>query len=260
MRLSVTSLLLAATSAAHLLSEAQASVAPAPGTAATTTLYHNDDSSIINGNTHSHNEKRLTEDTMSQNIRKMEYAVRGKIVIAADKIADELQQMKQSHQPNHKYNFDHIVYTNIGNPQSVGQAPLTWPRQVMALVDLPASMGVDHPLASQLFPSDAIDRAREIKRSMPGGSSGAYSHSKGIKALRDDVAHFITERDGGIATDADDIFLTNGASAAITMILCALVADSTWYVTVCWTLQTALLFCFFLVSTDIDFVPVFVLV
>lgn len=224
MRFSVTSLFLAATSAALLLSETQASVAPAPGTAASTiptATNHQDDDTLIG------NSKRLTEDSMSQNIRKMEYAVRGKIVIAADKIAEELKEMESTNKPNHKYDFDHIVYTNIGNPQSVGQAPLTWPRQVMALVDLPSDMGVDHPLASQMFPADAIDRAREIKQAMPCGSSGAYSHSKGVKALRDDVAHFITERDG-IATDPDDIFLTNGASAAIMMILCALIKDSTW--------------------------------
>ena len=227
MRLSVASLFVAAASATLLLSETQASVAPAPGTAASTisTLknHHQDEDTLLDSN----NSKRLTEDSMSQNIRKMEYAVRGKIVIAADKIAEELKEMKSSNTKNNKYDFDHIVYTNIGNPQSVGQAPLTWPRQVMALVDLPSDMGVDHPLASQMFPADAIERAREIKQAMPCGSSGAYSHSKGVKALRDDVAHFITQRDG-IATDPDDIFLTNGASAAIMMILCALIKDSTW--------------------------------
>jgi alanine transaminase len=98
---------------------------------------------------------------MSQSLRRMEYAVRGKVVIAADKINEELKLVDPSTKA--KYPFDHIVYTNIGNPQSVGQAPLTWPRQVLALVDLPDSVGVDHPAAKNLFPADAIRRAKEIK-------------------------------------------------------------------------------------------------
>ncbi|CAB9518182.1 Probable alanine aminotransferase, mitochondrial [Seminavis robusta] len=165
--------------------------------------------------------KRLTEESMSQNIRQMEYAVRGKIVIAAEQIRDELSS------ENHPYDFDHVVFTNIGNPQSVGQKPLTWPRQVMALVDLPDHVGVNHPLASQMFPADAIRRAKEIKAAMACGSSGAYSHSKGVKLLREDVVKFISHRDGGVQADPEDIFLTNGASTGIVMILNALLADST---------------------------------
>jgi len=163
--------------------------------------------------------KRLTLDTMSKPLLKMEYAVRGQVVIAADKISDELAAGSK------KYPFDHIVYTNIGNPQSVGQRPLTWPRQVLALVDLPDEVGVDHPKAIELFPADAIARAREIKIGLGGHGSGAYSHSKGVRCFRDDVAKFIEERDGGVPSDPEDIFLTNGASAGIVMILCALIAD-----------------------------------
>ena len=169
--------------------------------------------------------KRLTEDSMSQNIRKMEYAVRGSVVIAADDIAEHLREQATKKHKQIRYDFDHIVMTNIGNPQSLGQKPLTWPRQVMALVDLNSENGIDHPDASKLFPADAIRRAREIKAAC--GSSGAYSHSKGIKALREDVAQFIHERDGYPA-DPEEIFLTNGASAGIVMILNALIADTTW--------------------------------
>jgi len=159
--------------------------------------------------------KRLNLDTMNPELRKMEYAVRGKVVIAADALAEDLSQ-----QP-----FDHIVYTNIGNPQSVGQDPLTWPRQVMALVDLPDEVGVDHPQAKRLFPADAIRRAKHIKKCLGGHGSGAYSHSKGVRCFRDEVVEFIENRDGGAPSDPESIFLTNGASNAITMILHALIAN-----------------------------------
>lgn len=171
--------------------------------------------------------KRLTEDSMSSALKGMEYAVRGKVVIAADKINDELKAGST------KYPFDHIVYTNIGNPHSVGLKPLTWPRQVLALVDLPDEVGIDHPKATEMFPADVIQRAREIKMGLGGFGTGAYSHSKGIKMLREDVADFIRRRDGGVPVDVENIFLTNGASDAIKSVLTAMIADPSWYVQ-CW--------------------------
>ncbi|KAL3922498.1 MAG: hypothetical protein SGILL_002175, partial [Bacillariaceae sp.] len=158
--------------------------------------------------------KRLTEDTMSPFLRQMEYAVRGTVVIAADKINEELKAAATNDQ---KFPFDKIVYTNIGNPQSVGQKPLTWPRQVLALVDLPNEVGIDHPDADKLFPADAIRRARDIKeRALSGHGSGAYTHSKGAKMFREDVCSFLQKRDGKeVPADPENIFLSNGASAAI---------------------------------------------
>jgi alanine transaminase len=195
---------------------------------------------LINKN----NKKRLNADSMFAGIVEMEYAVRGKLVILADKISEELKQRqreKQEHQDGNDadddddkkkksssrkvYTFDKILYTNIGNPHALGQQPLTWPRQVLALVELPNAVGVDHPLAHKLFPVDAIERAREMKLALGGGGSGAYSHSKGTAAFRQDVARFIQARDGGVPANADDIYLTNGASSGIAMVLNALIAN-----------------------------------
>jgi alanine transaminase len=107
---------------------------------------------------------------------------------------------------------------------------LTWPRQVLALVELPDEVGVDHPEASKLFPADAIRRAKEIKAGLNEHGTGAYTHSKGAKCFREDIAQFIEERDGGVPCDAEAIFCTNGASAGINMMLQALMADDTWCV------------------------------
>lgn len=172
---------------------------------------------------HTHGaKKRLTEQSMCQNLRTMEYAVRGKVVIAADNIASDLKVHPE------KYPFDHIVYTNIGNPHSVGQKPLTWPRQVMALVDLPDEVGVDHPLAKKLFPEDAIERARKIKIALDGHGSGAYTHSQGPVPFRKEICEFIEKRDGlkPGSCDPTSIFMTNGASSGIEMILNALIANT----------------------------------
>lgn len=180
--------------------------------------------SDVKAMTSHNNKKRLNLDTLAPGVIRMQYAVRGAVVQEADRIADELRLGSSSNNNQHQHPFDHIVYTNIGNPQSVGQQPLTWPRQVLALVDLPDAVGIDHPLVSQMFPNDAIRRAREIKAGLDGHGSGIYTHSQGAKCFRDDVAHFIEDRDGGVPSNPDDIFLTNGASAAITLIFTCLMA------------------------------------
>jgi aspartate/methionine/tyrosine aminotransferase len=168
-----------------------------------------------------HQRKRLNIDTIQSRLKTMEYAVRGTISIEADRIAAELKKTQ------HDFPFERIIYTNIGNPHAMGQKPITWTRQVLALLQLPDDMGINHPNAHQLFPSDAIERARSMKAAI--GSVGAYSHSKGALAFRQDVANFIERRDGASpgSVNVENIFLTGGASEAITMLMTALIKDQT---------------------------------
>lgn len=64
----------------------------------------------------------------------------------------------------------------------------------------------------KLYPADAIARAELLLKHI--GSVGAYSHSKGIHHIRENVARFIEKRDGYPA-DPENIFLTQGASAGV---------------------------------------------
>ena len=168
-------------------------------------------------------DKRLTEETMSQNLRGMEYAVRGEVVAAADDLQQELED-----NPDAFPNFDEILYTNVGNPHSVGQKSLTWPREVMALCNLPDETGIMNPEIHKIFNEDVITRVREIRKDdMDGKGTGSYSHSQGHPWFREDIAAFLKERDGGVPASADDIFMTNGASKGIEMVLETLLADET---------------------------------
>ena len=139
-----------------------------------------------------------------------------------------------------KLPFKDILLCNIGNPQSVGQVPLTFPRQVMATRALknPAHQlkpvrSIDpHPpppptpiqvlamctapsllenevIRSEL-PSDVVVRAERILANS-GGGMGSYSESKGLEIIRESVKEYIEKRDGH-STNIDDLFLTNGAS------------------------------------------------
>lgn len=148
------------------------------------------------------------EMTMAQNLRKMQYAVRGQVVLRADILKTEGKE---------------ITYTNIGNPHSVGQKCITYYRQVLALCDLPAECGVDHPSVSQMFPADVVLRARKYRSAIGPAGTGAYTNSQGVALFRENVVDYISKRDGHPAYPGD-IFLTNGASAGIQNCLTALIA------------------------------------
>uniref|UniRef100_A0A7N6BXB1 alanine transaminase n=1 Tax=Anabas testudineus TaxID=64144 RepID=A0A7N6BXB1_ANATE len=150
--------------------------------------------------------KVLTLDNMNPNVRKVEYAVRGPIVQRAMQIERELKQ-------GVKKPFTEVIKANIGDAHAMGQKPITFFRQVLALCSYPEL------LEDNNFPEDAKKRAQRILDSCGGHSIGAYSTSQGIECVRQDVARYIERRDGGIPSNPDNIYLSTGASDAIVTIL-----------------------------------------
>lgn len=147
----------------------------------------------------------LRAKDLNQLALEAKYAVRGKIPIRADELRSELEQDPLS------LSFDRIINANIGNPQQLDQKPLTWYRQVLSILQYPKLLELDN-----FFPADVVDRAQKILDSV--GSIGAYSHSQGDAFIRKSVAKFVSERDG-FPSNPDNIFLTGGASAAVTYLL-----------------------------------------
>jgi alanine transaminase len=157
---------------------------------------------------------KLTLDTMNPHLREAQYAVRGELVIKAN--AHDAALAAGEERP-----FDKVVYCNIGNPQELGQVPITFPRQVLACIMHPPLM--DDPAFCASVPEDVIARAKHYLEGIPGGS-GAYSHSQGVAVVREEVAAFLKERDGHDA-DVNHIFLTDGASPAVQMLVRAAIRD-----------------------------------
>ncbi len=146
----------------------------------------------------------LKLDDISPQVRSTEYAVRGPIVARAA----ELERAGRE-----------IIYCNIGNPQSLGQRPLTWVRQVLALAEYPELL---ERVPAGTFPEDVVATARHIgARSQHG--LGAYTESKGFRFIREAVAAFIEERDG-LVSDPEAVYLTDGASKAVQAVLRLLIA------------------------------------
>jgi aspartate/methionine/tyrosine aminotransferase len=167
---------------------------------------------------------------VNPNIIDMEYAVRGPI----PQRAAELARQGKS-----------IIACNIGNPQALGQKPISLFRQVLSLLEVPFQIPRERALNALFrrnatvfqgltdgdFVSDyVLDLCDDILTNLSTGV-GAYTESKGPLFIREAIARFIDKRDdvasGGVKSDPDSIFLTNGASEAAKYIIDMLIADST---------------------------------
>jgi alanine transaminase len=148
---------------------------------------------------------------MNPCIKRMEYAVRGPLVIRASEIEKELKE-------GAKKPFTEVIRANIGDCHAMGQTPITFIRQVLALVSYPVLL--DDPR----FPTDAKARAKDILSGCRGGSVGSYTDSPGIEIIRRHVAQYIERRDG-IGSNWENIILSAGASDSIKSVLKLLASE-----------------------------------
>ncbi|KAJ8667469.1 hypothetical protein QAD02_009132 [Eretmocerus hayati] len=149
-----------------------------------------------------HQHKVLTEDNVYENLVKMEYAVRGPLLIRALELEKELQ--KGAQKP-----FKEVIKANVGDAHAMGQKPLTFLRQVLAIALYPEL------LEDSRYPEDVKERVKTILGGCKGSSLGSYTESAGIEVIRKHAAKYIEERDGGIPSDYRNIILSNGASDGI---------------------------------------------
>lgn len=170
----------------------------------------------------------LSPIVVNPNILEMEYAVRGPIPMRAAVL--ESQGMK-------------TIPCHIGNPQALGQSPLTYNRQVLSLVEDPAKIARERALKSMFeetpgsdikesdfIPDDVLDVSEQILAYFKAGTTGAYTESKGERFIRQAIAGFINKRDNyeeanGVGADPEKIFLTSGASQGVKFVIDLLIAE-----------------------------------
>jgi len=145
----------------------------------------------------------MSATRVNSRLLEAEYAVRGPIVRRAQELEESGRQ---------------VIYCNIGNPQALGQRPLTYLRQLLSLLEYPGLLAFDEVL--RRFPQDIVERARLLLATHPHGT-GAYTQSTGIPFIRRAVADFIARRDG-IPADPRRVILTDGASKGAQAVLTAL--------------------------------------
>jgi len=160
--------------------------------------------------------------TINQNLIKASYEVRGLQTIRADQIKYEMLAGK-------KYPFDKFINLNIGNPQSLGQNPLSFPREVMGCMltgpDTYKTLIIDSNLtkeeeeSNEIRKRDVIKRAKTYLSYLNNLNINDYTDFKGQGMIRRNIANFIKKRDGLGECSEHDIIMTNGAGSAIKSVL-----------------------------------------
>ncbi len=166
---------------------------------------------------------------VNRHLIEMEYAVRGPIPLRAAVLQKEGRT---------------IIPCNIGNPQALGQRPLTFARQVLSMMEEPGRLDREKKIRrlctfmpeiteqmrdSDIVPEPVIEYVEEMIANWPTGM-GAYTESKGPLFIREAIARFIDARDGvgpasGVPADPESIFLTTGASEGVKFILEMLISS-----------------------------------
>ncbi|CAH3182199.1 unnamed protein product [Porites evermanni] len=146
----------------------------------------------------------LTDENISPAFKRIKYGIRGWL-------EDRTYEIKQELARGESKPFSEVVI-HLGNPQGMGQPPITFFRQVMALLLCPDLL--DDPS----FPQDAKRRAKRILDDTIGHTISSYTSAQGINVLRQDVANYITQRDSYPA-NCEDIFLINGGAEGIDVMM-----------------------------------------
>ena len=116
------------------------------------------------------------------------------------------------------FEFEETSFLNIGNPQQVGQGVLSFNREVMA--------GMIYPqlIKQKGISKDAANRIERYKHHQQSPVGAYTTNSKGWTYVREAVADFISRRDG-VRTDPERVYLTNGASEGIRILMSMLIRD-----------------------------------
>ncbi|CCU82630.1 alanine aminotransferase [Blumeria hordei DH14] len=163
--------------------------------------------------------RSLNINNINPRVKEAKYAVRGELAVRSEEYRAQLAR------GNHELPFNQIISANIGNPQQLGQRPITFFRQVLSLLEYPALLENEDVLLKQLgYKADVIERAKWLLKSV--GAIGAYSASNGAPAIRESIANFIERRDGHPA-DPKDIYLSAGASSGVNTLLSIICAKPT---------------------------------
>jgi aspartate/methionine/tyrosine aminotransferase len=168
----------------------------------------------------SHHSDILNIHNINPSLIRAEYAIRGELSIRAEELKYMLQEEPEG---QHRLPFSKIINCNIGNPQQLGQKPITFFRQVISLLDNQELLDKSkREEVEKLFPIDAIERAEELKSHVL--TTGSYTHSQGVYVIRKHIAQFIERRDS-ISSDPSSIFLSDGATSGILQVINLLISD-----------------------------------
>jgi len=149
--------------------------------------------------------RALSIEDLGPGITESSYLIRGSVLHRAG----DLRKLKES---GVELPFDKFYPLHYGNPQLLGQPPISFLRQVIACTFCPSL------LETEVFSSDVKARVKYYLENIPNGAIGAYSDAPGFQIFRKSVADFISKRDSYPAL-IDNIYLTDGTLDGMTFVL-----------------------------------------
>lgn len=161
--------------------------------------------------------RSLNIDNINPHVKEAKYAVRGELAIKSEEYRAQLKKSDPPTPPESPLPFGTVISANIGNPQQLDQKPITFFRQVLAILEYPPLLENEQALKDGFsYKQDAIDRARWLLKEV--NSVGAYSASAGVPAIKQSIAKFIERRDG-FPTDPANVYLSAGASSGVNTLM-----------------------------------------
>ena len=138
----------------------------------------------------------LTLEDLGRCVTEAKYLIRGSVFQRA-------QELKELFASGVAMPFPKFYPLHNGNPQLIGQPPITFLRQVIAGAFCPSL------LDTEVLAEDVKQRVRYFLTNIPNGAIGAYSEAIGFKVCRKAVENYISKRDGYPA-NSEDIYLLDG--------------------------------------------------
>ena len=146
----------------------------------------------------------LKVSNINQNVVRAKYGLR-------ELLASQAQKVREGLQHGHKYPVNEVLQTNACNPHLFGHSPITFNRQVLScMLNLELR-------DAKIYSKDVIDRADYYANKM-GYPLGAYAPDIGYTIVMKNVANFLERRDG-IPADPDDVFLTDGVTSGMNIVM-----------------------------------------
>lgn len=149
--------------------------------------------------------KILSVDDLGPGIIESSYLIRGCVLHRAVELKAE--KAKGAILP-----FEKFYPLHYGNPQLLGQPPITFLRQVIAGTFCPSL------LEQKVFPEDVVKRVKYYLANIPNGAVGAYADAPGFPVFVKSVSQYISKRDG-FPAPPETIYLTDGTLDGMTFVL-----------------------------------------
>ncbi|XP_067108580.1 alanine aminotransferase 1-like [Osmerus mordax] len=147
---------------------------------------------------------------INQNVKRIRPSQLERLIRRAEQLREELRH-------GAKKPYKNLTNVFWGDLQGGGVRPLSFVRQVLAACYYPQLVHSDK------LPIDVRERAQTLLGACEGGSVGSYTATSGIRHVQESVARFICQRDGGVPSNPDNIYITTGSQRSIMKVLKLLV-------------------------------------